>query len=443
MFGFFILINFTNGKQFRLKSIFFTFLFLFGLFIYAQNGSDADSLFSKSKDLIYKKPSESAKIAQFLFENSSDENDKITSLLILTESNLIQGNLNASIDKLFQAWELSKKSINQSNKEEINSLLKEICIILEMDYKQLYLISEDISENKSVEILIADDRNFEPYISFKKAGNFYAEGNFNQSIESLNQLKPFDYKVQNVWLKEEIYRLILLNYKELENWEQYKAYYNLENDLHDSINILKENARILFVSKINQKQDEILDSKSESQTRIILSAILFVLAIGYLWNRKLNNRKNNLARFLKEKHEKLKFETENKAPEGAGKIVIPDKTIHALLKKLEEFEQNEDYLDSSMSLNLLAENLNTNTKYLSEIINTHKNKNFHSYINELRVNYIIHKLKNNPVYLKYKVSHLAEEAGFSSHSLFSTVFKQVTGFSPAAYTKLITKKESE
>lgn len=429
-----------------MKSIFFTFLFSFSLFIHAQNSSEADSLFSKSKDLLYQKPSESAKIAQFLFENSPDENDKIKSLLILTESNLIQGNLDTSIDKLFQAWELSKQSKNQINQQEINSLLNEICSVLEIDYKQLYLISENTNENKSVKALIANDINFEPYISFNQAVNFHSERNFNQSIEALNQLKPFDNKVQNVWLKEEIYKLISQNYKELEDWEQYKIYYNLQNDLYDSINLVKENARILFVSKINQKQDEILDSKSEGQTRwiyIILIAIALVLIIGYLWNRKLNIRKKNFDKKLKEKENKLRLEAEIKANESAGKIVIPDKTIHALLKKLEDFEQNEEYLDPSMSLNLLAENLNTNTKYLSEIINTHKNKNFHSYINELRVNYIIDKLKHNPVYLKYKVSHLAEEAGFSSHSLFSTVFKQVTGFSPAAYTKLITKEESK
>lgn len=427
-----------------MKSIFFTFLFSLSLFIHAQNSSDADSLFSKSQDLLYQKPTESAKIAQFLFENSPDENGKIKSLLILTESYLIQGNLEALIDKLFQAWELSEKSKNKYNQQKINSLLNEICKILEIDYKQLYLISENIKENKSVNVLVADYQNFEPYISFNKALNFHSEGNFNQSIEALNPLKPFDNKVQNVWLKEEIYKLISQNYKELGDWEQYKVYYNLQNDLSDSINQVKENARILFVVKVNKKQDEILESKSESQTKwiyIILTAIVLVLIIGYLWNRKLNISKENFDKKLKEKEDKLRLETEIKITESAGKIVIPDKTIHALLKKLDEFEQNEEYLDSSMSLNLLAENLNTNTKYLSEIINTHKNKNFHSYINELRINYIIDKLKNNPVYLKYKVSHLAEEAGFSSHSLFSTVFKQVTGLSPATYTKLITKQE--
>ncbi|SMC84057.1 helix-turn-helix domain-containing protein [Moheibacter sediminis] len=428
-----------------MKSISFTFLFLLSIFIQAQNSSDTDSLFSKSEDLLYQKPSESAKIAQFLFENSTQENDKIKSLLILTESNLIRGDYSTAIEKLFQAWELSSYSKNSKNKTKINSLINRICSKLGIDQRQLYLISDNLGKNDSAESYTQKVKDIEPYSSFLKSKNLFSEGNFNQSIEALNNLKPFN-KIQDVQLREEIYILNARNYKEIKDWKQYQIHYNLQNALHDSVSILKENARILFITKINQKQDAILEMKSENQTRImyvVVGIIFIVFTIGYLWNRKLNFRKNNFERLIKEKEEKIKLEAENKVQEGAGKIVIPDKTIHALLSKLEEFEQNEDYLDPSMSLNVLSENLNTNTKYLSEIINTHKNKNFHSYINELRVNYIIGKLRNNPVYLKYKVSHLAEEAGFSSHSLFSTVFKQVTGLSPAAYTKLITKDESK
>lgn len=426
-----------------MKSISFTFLFLLSIFIHAQNSSDADSLFSKSENLLYQKPSESAKIAQFLFENSTQENDKIKSLLILIESNLIRGDYSTAIEKLFQTWELSSHSKNLKNKTKINSLINRICSKLGIDQRKLYLISDNLGKNDSAESYTQKVKDIEPYSSFLKSKNLFSEGNFNQSIEALDNLKPFN-KIQDVQLREEIYILNARNYKEIKDWKQYQIHYNLQNALHDSVSILKENARILFITKINQKQDAILETKSENQTRImyiVVGLIFIVFTIGYLWNRKLNFRKNNFEKIIKEKEEKIKLEAENKVQEGAGKIVIPDKTIHALLRKLEEFEQNEDYLDPSMSLNLLAENLESNTKYLSEIINTYKNKNFHSYINDLRVNYIIDKLQNNPVYLKYKVSHLAEEAGFSSHSLFSTVFKQVTGLSPAAYTKLITKEE--
>ena len=93
-----------------------------------------------------------------------------------------------------------------------------------------------------------------------------------------------------------------------------------------------------------------------------------------------------------------------------------------MVQKLTQFENSKHFTKQDMSLAMLASQFDTNTKYLSEVINTHKNKNFNSYINELRINYIIDKLKNNNKYSQYKISYLAEESGFSSHSSFATVF---------------------
>lgn len=116
---------------------------------------------------------------------------------------------------------------------------------------------------------------------------------------------------------------------------------------------------------------------------------------------------------------------------------IPKETESLLANKLKQFENTKLFVQQDMSLATLASHFDTNTKYLSEIINTHKNKNFNSYINELRINYIIDKLKNNSVYSQYKISYLAEESGFSSHSTFATVFKSVTGIPPTTFIDML------
>ncbi|MCD9855039.1 helix-turn-helix transcriptional regulator [Epilithonimonas sp. JDS] len=470
------------------------FFIFFSLLIKSQNTRDAESLFAESKALLYKKPKESGVIAQFLLKNSSTDKEKLQALILLTESNLLAGDYNSATEKLFQSLELSKKIGDPKNDIKINSLLNRLCNELEIESSQLYLIKDEmtliyydkaiqsysqsnwkqtikylkssekqksnqelmnfyyalsycnIGKNDSAQYFAKKIRNIEPYYFYTLSKIRFMEKDFSQSNEEINHLKPIESNVQDLWLKGEIYKLAAENYKKSKDWNQYRDYYKLQIALQDSLNSVKESARISFLSKIDHKQDEILEAKSNYQKNIIyliLIAIFAVLIIAYFLNRKLEQKKINVEKALMDSEERLRFINENKIPESGGKIVIPDKTIRFLLEKLELFERNEEYTDSSISLNQLAENLNTNTKYLSEIINTHKNKNFHSYINELRINYIINKLKNNPVYLKYKVSHLAEEAGFSSHSLFSTVFKQVTGNSPASYIKLIIKKESD
>jgi len=479
-----------------LKLILVLFLAFCSL-IKAQNSRDAETLFLESKDLLYKKPSESGVIAEFLFKNSSDDDNKLKALFLVTESSLLRGDYNTAIEKLFQCIELSKKSNRPDNEFQINYLLARLCNELGIKLSQLYLIrnEKEIEQNyyeKAIKSYSNSDwnqtiknlklfqkqkikyatelSNFYYALSYANLGKldsakyfikkieqypsyyFYAKAKIqslktesDKNIDYLEFLKPIDKNVQDIWLKDEIYKLELQKFK-LKDREKYREFYQLQTPLQDSLSSVKENARISFLSKINQQQDEVLKSKSEQEKRItywIATAILLLFVIAYFINRRLNHKQKNHEKATEEAKEREKFIAENKVPESAGKIVIPDKTIGFLLEKLEKFEADEDFLDSDISLNLLAENLNTNTKYLSEIINTYKNKNFHSYINELRINYIINKLKNNPVYLKYKVSHLAEEAGFSSHSLFSTVFKQVTGHSPASFIKIIKSELDE
>lgn len=125
------------------------------------------------------------------------------------------------------------------------------------------------------------------------------------------------------------------------------------------------------------------------------------------------------------------------------KITMPDETERMILEKLKVFEQSVKFINPAMSLAMLAGEADINTKYLSEVINKHYNDNYNTYINKLRVNYIIEKLKNDPNYLNYKISYLAEESGFASHSSFTTVFRNIAGISPTEFINVISKQTQQ
>jgi len=78
--------------------------------------------------------------------------------------------------------------------------------------------------------------------------------------------------------------------------------------------------------------------------------------------------------------------------------------------------------------------LGTNTTYLSEVINKHKNKNFNSYVNDLKIGYIINKIYTDPKYHTYKITYLADECGLP-YSSFVSAFKEYTGMTPSAFIK--------
>ncbi|WP_312993797.1 tetratricopeptide repeat protein [Chryseobacterium flavum] len=149
---------------------------------------------------------------------------------------------------------------------------------------------------------------------------------------------------------------------------------------------------------------------------------------------------------LKKPREKYEFsnisveeidEKDSEADRKRNDSLMTFETETKLLELLEEFEKGVLYNSKSMSLSFLAGELNTNTKYLSYVINQHKSADFKTYINRLRINYIVDKLINDEKYRQYKISILADECGFSSHSKFAAVFKAVTEFSPSAYIKYL------
>lgn len=130
-------------------------------------------------------------------------------------------------------------------------------------------------------------------------------------------------------------------------------------------------------------------------------------------------------------------EKDSEADRKRNDSLMTSETEAKLLELLDEFEKGNLYNNKGMSLSFLAGELNTNTKYLSYVINQHKSADFKTYINRLRITYIVDKLINDEKYRQYKISILADECGFSSHSKFAAVFKAVTDFSPSAYIKHI------
>lgn len=116
------------------------------------------------------------------------------------------------------------------------------------------------------------------------------------------------------------------------------------------------------------------------------------------------------------------------------------KTLDEILTHLDHFENNLDFLNSDISLNQLATLWNTNRSYLSTLINKYKGKGFTDYVNQLRIEYLLKNLEEDPNWKKYKIAYLAELLGFSSSRSFSNAFLKATGISPSFY---IQKLQSE
>ena len=118
-------------------------------------------------------------------------------------------------------------------------------------------------------------------------------------------------------------------------------------------------------------------------------------------------------------------------------IGIANDIVEIILKELKDFEKNKGYLNASITIQNLAQKFNTNSKYLSIVINTKKDKSFTQYINDLRIDNIVKELKTNKNLRKYNMIAIAEEAGFNTAESFSKAFFKKTKIKPSYFIKEI------
>ena len=104
-----------------------------------------------------------------------------------------------------------------------------------------------------------------------------------------------------------------------------------------------------------------------------------------------------------------------------------------VLKKLIIFEVNHVFTEKGMTILKAATHMSTNVKYLQKVVLKYRHQNFATYLRTQRIQYVTHLLLNDIKSRTYKISYLADIAGFSSHSQFAKAFKEVLGITPSLY----------
>lgn len=96
--------------------------------------------------------------------------------------------------------------------------------------------------------------------------------------------------------------------------------------------------------------------------------------------------------------------------------------------------EKEPYLDSSLTIQDLAEQLKMPVKDLSTLINLYMDKHFFDFVNEYRIEKAKEILKD-PLQKELTILEILYQVGFNSKSSFSTSFKKYTGTTPTDFRK--------
>jgi len=409
-----------------------------------------------------------------------------------------------NLNKQDSAYVFIKSGIEESRK----SNLKEHEIHFLAQLGLIYIDKKDFQNAKITfekALIIAQEiesNNLITEINIRISKLYSLQKDYNKAITLLQSIiKDKTKKDIPAESLSEIYYLLAENYKFIENYSESNYYYGQFIEKSKKIGEKRIEA-IDHLHKIDISESKERETEQKNQKWILLgvTSFLILLFIGFYIKRrkegiqnqvkfeelllKIQNfenqntkaineiQHNNTAINSNERTESEAFEEELETELISNSIVtiddsvndevtaenietnieeainnnfiIKDTTRTEILDKLIKLEEKKLFLRQDFTLHNVAKRLKTNTAYLSKIVNSELDKNFSSYVNELRINYIIIELKNNAKLRSYSINAIAEEIGYKSPESFTKYFKVATGISPSIYIKKINQmKEIE
>lgn len=278
-------------------------------------------------------------------------------------------------------------------------------------------------------------------------GNFYlAKMNYEEALKLFNEVLVIEKNKNNLTYRSYAYFALADTYEGLHNASEQAKYSKLYAALNDSINKAAKKEVGQQFEKLVTEAEKKKDNEHSSNLKVILTAtgcfiLVSTLFLTIYWKRKnkiLRKKYEAIISQIKSENqtdeihqENLQEITETQTPKTP--LIITDDTLKFLLVKLDKFEKSQLFRRKDVSRPWLATHLNTNTKYMTEVIKIQSGTTFTNYIHNLRINYIIRKLVEDPKYREYKIEYLAEECGYGSRQVFITAFKSETGFTPSYF----------
>ncbi len=182
----------------------------------------------------------------------------------------------------------------------------------------------------------------------------------------------------------------------------------------------------------NEKLDEeIKNAKRISSIFLGASITFLVLFVIIIYQRQ--QTKKQYKRLYENREREILLSTDLSQPvpplPKKRELTPQEKLFQAARTML---ESQKLYLNSTLTLDILAEKLSSNRSTLSACINQSSGVNFNQWVNDYRINYIKQRMTATT-----DLREIYKEAGFNSQNAFYSSFKKRIGCTPKEYLKKI------
>ena len=99
---------------------------------------------------------------------------------------------------------------------------------------------------------------------------------------------------------------------------------------------------------------------------------------------------------------------------------------------LNYFSEKKPYCNPDFTIEQLAKDIDSNVKYVSNVIKIKENVNFNAFLNKYRINHVKEMIAMN-YQNKYTLGYIYFKSGFRNQSTFNKAFKNIEGITPSKY----------
>ncbi len=125
--------------------------------------------------------------------------------------------------------------------------------------------------------------------------------------------------------------------------------------------------------------------------------------------------------------------TEKKEKNAAYRSLVRAELVDELYEKiLHIFVVQKKYKDPDYSAKKMADELNTNTRYISAVVNIRFGQNYSSLVNEYRIKDAQYLLVDKR-YMDKTMEEISSMVGFANRQSFYAAFYKLNGITPRSY----------
>ncbi len=252
-------------------------------------------------------------------------------------------------------------------------------------------------------------------------------------LGNMQKYNELFWDISNTIINEQSSRLIaeMQTKYETEKKEQQIEMLNIENKLKETQLQSRTYWLMIFIIAfalvliyIIQKRNLLFANKTLVQKNLEIVAS----------ERKILNANAKLSAVVNKDEKNLKYKNEKRPIKYAGSTLTDEQKHNIKSSIINYLNNNENYLNIDYTLNTLANDLDINRNYISQVINELFNQNFSNFLNEYRIKEA-RKIMSSSQNFIYTIEFVAKSVGYKSKTAFNTAFKKYVGVTPSFYLK--------